>query len=121
MQIGSNEHDIHVGIARGGPDTCIVNGWNGQSFGAEKKLTEYLCTSMLFTIQFNCYLISFTNCTTPWLLPGGKSKVTALQENCFENEATNEADGKSDDDLLVVMQIKMRMSNEIVSRTFILS
>ena len=42
-----------------------------------------------------------------------------LQEKCFENETTNEADGKTEDELLVDVQIKMkRISIEIATRIF---
>ena len=45
--------------------------------------------------------------------------MTALQEKCLEKDATNEADGNDDDELHIVMQMEMGMSNAIVSRTLV--
>ena len=45
--------------------------------------------------------------------------MTALQEKCLEKEATNEDDSKDDDELHIVTQMEMGMSNAIVSRTLV--
>ena len=45
--------------------------------------------------------------------------MTALQEKCLEKEATNEAEGRDDDEPHVFMQIEMETRNVIISRTWV--